>query len=150
MTELQEEALNRFVLEYEEVKEQLEKYSDYELNLVINHLPYNIEDLQNYINIQVQWDIINELCGAFINNWDDFYNNYEALIIDYCFGDESFIGYNDYNHAYEISKKTIIDVCKDLISHSEVKENYTINKEVNFSEVVNNLNKDYPVKFCEV
>lgn len=150
MTEIQEEILNRFVLEYGEVKRQLETYSDYELNLIINHLPDSIDDLQSSINMEIQWDILGALCSPFINDWDDFYSNYEREIMDYCWGDEPFIGHNSCNNSYEIKKETVIDVCKDLISNSGVEENYTINEEVDFSEVIAYLNRYYPVKFCEV
>lgn len=150
MTEVQEEILNRLCPEYEDFKNQLEQYSDYELNLVVNNLPDSIDDLQSSINMEIQWDILGTLCSPFINDWDDFYNNYEGEIMDYCWECGPFISYNSYNNSYEINRETVIDICKDLISNSEVDGDYTINEEVNFSEIIADLNRYYPVKFCEV
>lgn len=150
MTEVQEEILNRLCPEYEDFKNQLEQYSDYELNLVINNLPDSIDDLQSSINMEIQWDILGALCSPFINGWDDFYSNYEGEIMDYCWGAGPFISYNSYNNSYEINREIVIDICKDLISNSEADGDHTINEEVNFSEIIADLNRCYPVKFCEV
>ena len=150
MTEVQEQILINYIPEYEDIKEVIEQYSDYELNLIINNLPDSSDDLQDSINMEIQWDILGALCSPFINDWDDFYSNYEGEIMDYCWGDVPFINYNSYNNSYEINRETVIDICKYLISNSEADGNYTINEEVNFSKVIANLNKYYPVKFCEV
>lgn len=150
MTELQKEMLDYYLPEYKDIKDRLEQYSDYELNLVYYNLPDSIDDLQNSICSEIQWNIIGDLCGPFINNWDDFYSQYEGEIIDYCWSVDSFIHYNDYNHSYEISKETIKDVCSELISIVEDEEDYTLSKKVDFSKVIAYLNSHYPVKFCEV
>lgn len=146
MTELQEEILNRFIPEYEEIKDQLEKYTDYELNLIKSNLPDRIDDLQDCINVELQWDIIGNLCGSFINDWDNFYFDNEDLIMDHCY-DSPFISYNNSNNSYEICKDTIIDICKDMLS--QAKGDYILNEEVDFSKLISHLNKYYPVKFCE-
>lgn len=150
MTEVQEEILNRLCPEYEDIKGQLEKYSDYELNLVIYNLPNSIDELQDSICLELQWDILGTLCSPFIHDWDNFYSKYEEEIIDYCWNGNCFISYNDANNSYEISKQTIRDICLELISSVEAEEDYTLNEEVDFSEVIAHLNKYYPVKFCEV
>ncbi len=147
MTEIKEEILNRLCPEYEDIKNQLEDYSDYELNLIINNLPDSIDDLQNSICLELQWTIIGDLCAPIINNWDDFYYENEGMIMDNCCNDP-FIDYNYSNHSYEICKETIIGLCSDLVS--EANGDYTINEEVDFSEIIAYLNRYYPVKFCEV
>lgn len=147
MTEIQEQILINYIPEYEDIKDIIEQYSDYELNLVINNLPDSSDDLQDSICKELQWEIVEDLCEPFINKWDGFFCENEGMIMDYlCEG--SIISYNDNNKAYEISKQTIIDICSDFISEAD--EEYTLNEEVNFSKVIANLNKYYPVKFCEV
>lgn len=147
MTEVQEQILINYIPEYEDIKDVIEQYSDYELNLIINNLPDSSDDLQDSICKELQWEIVEDLCGPFINNWDDFFYENEGMIMDYlCEG--SIIGYNGNNQAYEICKETVIDLCSELISEAE--GNYTINEKVNFSEVIVYLNRYYPVKFCEV
>lgn len=148
MTEIQNYILENYLPEYESIIHQIEQFSDYELRLIGDNLPDSIDELQDAICIGLQWDILDNLCGPFINDWDNFFFNYEGEIMDYCWNGNSFIGYNNDNHSYEISKQTIIAICSDFISEAEGK--YTLNEEVNFSEIVNNLNKRYPVKFCEV
>lgn len=147
MTELQRDILYKYFPEYENLKDELEQYSDYELNLIANHLPDNIDEIRSAICSEIQWDIIGDVCGPFINDWDNFFFKYEGEIMDYCW-DGPFIGYNSVNHSYEISKDTIKDICSELISLTE--EDCTLNENVDFSEVIAQLNKWYPVKFCEV
>lgn len=147
MTELQNYILETYLPGYADIVYQIERFSDYELNLVNEHLPDCIDELQDAICIELQWVIVGDLCGPFINDWDNFLFKYEGEIMDYFWNGNSFIGYNDNNHSYEISKQTIIEVCSELVSEAE--EEYTLNEEVDFSKVIANLNKYYPVKFCE-
>lgn len=147
MTEVQEEILNRLCPEYEDLKSQLEQYSDFELNMIINNLPDNVDELQNAICSELQWAIIGDLCGPIINDWDNFFYENEGTIMDYCC-DGLFISYNDSNRSYEIRKEIIIDLCSDLVSEAE--GDYIINEEVDFSEIIADLNRYYPVKFCEI
>lgn len=148
MTEIQNYILENYLPEYESIVCQIEQFSDYELKLISDNLPDSIDELQDAICIELQWTILSDLCGPFINDWDNFFSKYEEEIMDYCWNGNFFISYNDNNHSYEISKQTIIDICSDFISEAE--EEYTLNEEVDFSEIINNLNKYYPVKFCEV
>ena len=66
--------------------------------------------------------------------------------MDYCY-DAAFLGYNYESRSYWISKETIVDICKDLLS--EVDEEYSINENVDFRDIISDLNKYYPIKFCE-
>lgn len=147
MTEVQEEILNRLCPEYEDLKSQLEQYSDFELNMIINNLPDDVYELQNAICSELQWTIIGDLCGPIINDWDNFFFENEGMIMDYCC-DGLFISYNGSNRSYEICKETIMDLCSDLVSEAE--GDYVINEEVDFSEIIADLNRYYPVKFCKI
>lgn len=147
MTEVQEEILNKLCPEYEDLKNQLEQYSDYELNLIVNNLPDSVDDLQSSICSELQWVIIGDLCGPIIDDWGNFFFENEGMIMDCCC-DGPLISYNYNNHSYEICKETIIGLCLDLVSEAE--GNYTINEEADFSEIIADLNRCYPVKFCEV
>ena len=147
MTETQNYILNYYISEYDSIVSQIEEFSDYELNLVCNNLPDDIGELRDSVCLEIQWDILSTLCSPFIDNWDDFYLKYEGEIMDYC-SNGAFIEYNDSNHSYEIAERTIRDVCLELISIAE--EDYTLNEEVDFLEVIADLNRNYPVKFCEV
>lgn len=148
MTEVQEIVLNNYLPEYEDYKIVIESYSDYELDLIVDNLPDSIYDIPESISKEIQWDIISALCGTFVEDWDEFYNQEEGMIMDSCWNTDSIISYNDSNRSYEISKDGVIELCKDLISESE--KEYTINEEADFSETIKYLNKDYPFKFCEV
>lgn len=148
MTETKKELLQSYLPEYEDIESTIDQFSDYEINLVRNNLPDDIGDLESSIKMEVQWEIITDLCSPFMDDWEDFFSKYEGEIMDICYNDCSFIHYNSYNNAYEISKDTIIDLCKDLIAEAE--EEYTINEDVNFLEVIADLNKNFPIKFCAI
>lgn len=148
MTEVQEIILNQYFPEYGDYKSILESYSDYELNLIVDNLPESIDDIPESINKEVQWDVLNALCSTFVDNWDEFYNQEEGMIMDFCWNNDSIISYNDSNRSYEISKDGVIELCKDLISESE--KEYTINEEADLSETIMWLNKNFSIKFCEV
>ena len=66
--------------------------------------------------------------------------------MDYCY-DATFLRYNYENKSYLISRETVIDICKDLLS--EVDEEYSINENIDFRDIISDLNKYYPIKFCE-
>lgn len=148
MTEAQETILNNYFPEYEDYRSMIELYSDYELSLIMDNLPENIDDIPESISKEVQWDILNTLCSTFVDNWDEFYEQEEEMIINYCFDNDSTVSYNDYTHSYEISKEAVINMCKDLTSETEGK--YTVNEKADLSETITWLNKNYPIKFCEV
>lgn len=147
MTEMKEYILDNLFYGYEEAKRTLDLYSDYELNLLRDNLPENIDDVANLILHEVQFDLSSMLFGPFINDWDDFYTNNEELIMDYCY-EATFLEYNSGNNAYCISKEMAIDCCGELIREAD--KEYSINEDVDFRDVISELNKYYPIKFCEV
>lgn len=146
MTETKEYILERLFPGYKGTKRALESYSDWELGLIMDNFPECLEDLEDSIIKEVQWSIIDTLFEQFINNWDGFISDNEGLVMDYCY-DGIFLGYNYENKSYLISRETVIDICKDLIS--DVDEEYSINENVDFRDVISDLNKYYPIKFCE-
>lgn len=112
----------------------------------MDNIPECPEDLEDSITKEVQWSIVDTLFGQLISNWDDFISDNEGLVMDYCY-DTVFLGYNYENKSYSISRETVIDICKDLLS--EVDEEYSINENVDFRDIISDLNKYYPIKFCE-
>lgn len=146
MTETREYILERFFPDYEETKRALESYSDWELGLIIGNIPEYPDNLKDSIIKEIQWNIVGTLFEKLINNWDDFFSDNEGLIIDYCY-DTVFLGYNYENKSYLISKETVIDICKDLLRETD--EKYSINENIDFRDIISNLNEYYPIKFCE-
>ena len=146
MTETREYILDRFFPDYEETKRDLESYSDWELGLIMDNIPEYPDNLRDSIIKEIQWSIVGTLFEQLINNWDDFFLDNEGLIMDYLY-DASFLGYNYENKSYLISRETVLDICKDLLSEAD--EKYSINENVDFRDIISNLNKYYPIKFCE-
>lgn len=146
MTETREDIMERLFPDYGDTKRALESYSDWELGLIMDNIPECLEDLEDSITKEVQWSIVDTLFGQLISNWDDFISDNEGLVMDYCY-DTVFLGYNYENKSYSISRETVIDICKDLLS--EVDEEYSINENVDFRDIISDLNKYYPIKFCE-
>lgn len=145
MTETREDILKRLLPGYKETKRALESHSDYELYLVRDNLPDTVDELGDRILKEVQWDIIGTLFSRFIDDWDDFYGEFEAELMDYC-NDVTLIRYNYKNESYTISKDDIIDACRDLVREST---RYSLNEDVDFRDVIVDLNEFYPIKFCE-
>ena len=79
-----EDILERLFPDFKETKRTLDLFSDYELNLLEDNCPEDIDDLADSILHEVQWDIVRTLFISFINDWDDFYTNNEELVMDYC------------------------------------------------------------------
>ena len=146
LSEIKEEILTKFIPDYEEVVSTLKLYSDYELNLIKDNCPEYIDDLRNIIIGEVQGIIIDTLFGSIINNWDEFISHNEDLLADY-YNEAIFIEYDDANNAYYVSKDIVIDECRNLIK--EVEGEYSINEDIDFIDIISNLNKKYPLKFCE-
>lgn len=142
-----EDILERLFPDFEETKRTLDSYSDYELNLLEDNYLEDIDDLANSILHEVQWDIVRTLFISFINDWDDFYTNNEELVMDYC-SEATFLEYDSGNNSYCISKGIVIGCCRELIREAD--KEYSINENVDFRNVIANLNKYYPIKFCEV
>ena len=146
MTGIKEDILDNWFPGYGEAKSNLDLYSDYELNLLRDNFPNDVDDLANSILHEVQWDIVRTLFESFINDWDDFYTNNEELVMDYC-SEATFLEYDSCNNSYCISKETVIGCCRELIRETD--KEYSINENVDFRNVISNLNKYYPIKFCE-
>lgn len=146
MTETRGDILERLFPGYEETRRALESYSDWELGLITDNFPECPENLEDSITREVQWNVIDTLLGQFINNWDYFMSSNEGLVMDYCY-DVTFLRYDYENKSYLISRETVINICKDLLS--EVDEEYSINENIDFRDIISDLNKYYPIKFCE-
>lgn len=147
LPEIDEKILTKFIPDYEEIVDILKSYSDYELMLIKNNCPEDIEDLRNAIICEVQGIVIDILFGSIISNWKEFiYYNKDSLA--YYYSEAIFIEYDDANKAYYISKDTVIDECKNLIKDQEGR--YSINEDIDFRDIIFNLNKQLPLKFCEV
>ena len=141
-----EDILEKLFPGFEETKRTLDSYSDYELNLLEDNYLEDIDDLADSILHEVQWDIVRTLFISFINDWDDFYTNNEELIMDYC-SEATFLEYDSGNNSYYISRGVVIGCCRELIREAD--KEYSINENVDFRNVISNLNKYYPIKFCE-
>lgn len=147
LSEIKEEILSKIFPDYEEVVDTLNSLSYYELSLIkMDYLEY-IDNLRDAIIGEIQGIVIDTLFGSIISNWKDFIFYNEDLLADYC-NEPIFIEYDDANNAYCISKDTVIDECKNLIKDSEGR--YSINEDVDFRDIISNLNKQFPLKFCEV
>lgn len=147
LSEIKEEILSKIIPDYEEVVDTLRSFSDYELKLIKDNCSEYIDNLRDAIIGEVQGIVIDTLFGSIISNWKDFIFYNEDLLADYYSG-PIFIEYDDANNAYCISKDTVIDECKNLIKDSEGR--YSINEDVDFRDIISNLNKQFPLKFCEV
>ena len=147
LSEIKEEILSKIIPDYEEVVDTLRSFSDYELKLIKDNCSGYIDNLRDAIIGEVQGIVIDTLFGSIISNWKDFIFYNEDLLADYYSG-PIFIEYDDANNAYYISKDTVIDECKNLIKDSEGR--YSINEDIDFRDIISDLNKQFPLKFCEV
>lgn len=141
-----EDILERLFPGYRETNRILESRSDWELNLITDNISEYPEDLEDSIIKEVQWETASTLFSQFITNWDDFIFNNESLVMDYCY-DDTFLSYDYENNSYLISEETIIDLCEVLLNEAD--KEYSINEDVDFRNVISDLNKYYPIKFCE-
>ena len=147
MSEIKELILNSIFPDYDYVINIINSYTDYELRLVKDYPPDNIDSLRDRVIDEIQWDIFYELFSPFIKDSDKFYEEYENEIADFC-SSCRFLNYNDNNHSYEISEKYIIELSNDLISDIDPK--YSINNNVDTDKIIEVLNSSYPIKFCKV
>lgn len=143
---IREDILERLFPGYIETNRILESHSDWELNLIIDNIPEHSENLEDSIIKEIQGEIVSTLFSQFITNWDDFIFDNESLVMDYCY-DDTFLSYDYENNSYLISKETVIDICKDLLNEADGE--YSINENVDFRDVISDLNKYHPIKFCE-
>ena len=147
MSEIKNLILNSIFPDYDIVINIINSYTDYELHLVKDYPPDNIDSLRDRVIDEIQWDIFYELFSPFIKDSDKFYEEYENEIADFC-SSCRFLNYNDNNHSYEISEKYIIELSNDLISDIDPK--YSINNNVDTDKIIEVLNSNYPIKFCKV
>ena len=147
MSEIKELILNSIFPDYDYVINIINSYTDYELHLVKDYPPDNIDSLRDRVINEIQWDIFYRLFSPFIKDSDKFYEEYENEIADFC-SSCRFLNYNDNNHSYEISEKYIIELSNDLISDIDPK--YSINNNVDTDKIIEVLNSIYPIKFCKV
>ena len=147
LSEIKEEILSKIIPDYEEVVDTLRSFSDYELKLIKDNCSEYIDNLRDAIIGEVQGIVIDILFGSIISNWKDFIFYNEDLLTDYC-NEPIFIEYDNANNTYCISKDVVIDECKNLIKDSEGR--YSINEDADFRDIISNLNKQFPLKFCEV
>ena len=147
MSEIKELILNSIFPDYDIVINIINSYTDYELRLVKDYPPDNIDSLRDRVIDEIQWDIFYRLFSLFIKDSDKFYEEHEEEIMDFC-SSCRFLDYNDNNHSYEISEKYIIELSNDLISDIDPK--YSINNNVDIDKIIGVLNSNYPIKFCKV
>ena len=143
---IREDILERLFPGYIETNRILESHSNWELNLLTDNMSDYPEDLENSIIKEVQWKIANILFSQFITNWDDFISNNESIVMDYCY-DDTFLSYDYENNSYLISKEPIINLCEVLLNEADGE--YSINENIDFRNVISDLNKYYPIKFCK-
>ena len=146
MSEIKDLILDNILPNYEYIINVINSYTDYELRLVKDYPPDNIDSLRDRVIDEIQWDIFYELFSPFIKDSDKFYEEYENEIADFC-SSCRFLNYNDNNHSYEISEKYIIELSNDLISDIDPK--YSINNNVDTDKIIEVLNSNYPIKFCK-
>ena len=147
MSEIKELILNSIFPDYDYVINIINSYTDYELRLVKDYPPDNIDSLRDRVIDEIQWDIFYELFSPFIKDSDKFYEEYENEIMDFC-SSCRFLDYNDNNRSYEISEKNIIELSNSLVSDIDPK--YSINNNVDMDKIMGVLNSTYPIKFCKV
>ena len=146
MSEIKNLILNSIFPDYDIVINIINSYTDYELYLVKDYPPNNIDSLRDRVIDEIQWDIFYRLFSPFIKDSDKFYEEHEEEIMDFC-SSCRFLDYNDNNHSYEISEKYIIELSNDLISDIDPK--YSINNNVGMDKIIGVLNSNYPIKFCK-
>lgn len=147
MSEIKNLILNSIFPDYDIVINIINSYTDYELCLVKDYPPDDINSLRDKVIDGIQWDIFYELFSPFIKDGDKFYEEHEEELIDFC-SSCRFLDYNDNNHSYEISEKYIIELSNDLIY--DIDSKYSINNNVDMDKIIEVLNSSYPIKFCKV
>ena len=143
---IREDILEGLFPGYIETNRILESHSNWELNLITDNISEYPEDLEDSIIKEVQWEIASTLFSQFITNWDNFISNNESIVMGYCY-DDTFLSYDYENNSYLISEETVIDLCEVLLNEAD--KEYSINEDVDFRNVISDLNKYYPIKFCE-
>ena len=136
------EILDYLYPEYSEAVCILDQYTNFELDL-LEECPEDIDSIEAAVIFGIQWEIVSDVFGSIIDNWDDFYNENEGTLMDFC-NRSRFLEYDSGVNAYVLNNKQVISLATDLVNDSE--GDYTIN-EVDFRELINRLNSSYPIKF---
>lgn len=137
MTNAQERVLKEYLPDYAEVKSEICKFSDYELNLA-HRLPTEIKDLRDWICDYLQLEIVSSLFKWIIQDFEDLCDDNLDILEEYC-QCNTFLYYNDLSHSYELDFGIIMGICNGL----KVKTYDNID----FSKIVFKLNMEFPVKF---
>lgn len=137
-----EEILNYLYPEYSEAACILDQYTEFELD-VLEECPENIDCIEKAVISGIQREIISDVFSPIIDNWDDFYDENEDGLMDFC-NQSRFLEYDSKANAYILYHEQVISLANDLVNDSE--GDYTIN-EVDFRELINRLNSSYPIKF---
>lgn len=138
---VKQEILDNYFPEYQTLSKILDKYSEYELGL-LEEYPYDINDLEEEILKEVQWDILRDVIMEYIDG--EFYDKFEMELMEYFLDDGNlFITHNATCNSYCLSHKNIVAYLKDFINNYS--EGTNISGDI--VELVNRLNSNYPIKF---
>ena len=147
MSEIKDLILHNIFPDHDIVINVINSYTDYELRLIKDYPPDNIDVLRDMVIDEIQWDIFYMLFSPFIKDSDKFYEEHENEIMDFC-SSCRFLDYNDNNRSYEISETNIIELSNSFVSDIDPK--YSINNNVDMDKIMGVLNSTYPIKFCKV
>lgn len=138
---VKQEILDNYFPEYRILNRILDKYSEYELGL-LEEYPEDINDLEEEILKEVQWDILCDVISEYID--EEFYHNFEMELMEYFLDNGSlFINHDATCNSYCLSDKNIVAYLKDFVN------NYSVDTNISgdIVELVNRLNSNYPIKF---
>lgn len=138
---VKQKILDNYFPEYQTLSKILDKYSEYELGL-LEEYPDDINDLEEEILKEVQWDILSDVIIDYID--ERFYYNFEMELMEYFLEDGClFITYDATCNSYCLSHKNIVAYLKDFVNNYS--EDTNISGDI--VELVNRLNSNYPIKF---
>ncbi|MGN0966733.1 MAG: hypothetical protein ACI4OP_03975 [Candidatus Coprovivens sp.] len=138
---VKQEILDNYFPEYQTLSRILDKYSEYELGL-LEEYPDDINDLEEEILKEVQWDILYDVISEYIG--EEFYHSLEMELMEYFLdGGNLFITHNASCNSYCLSHENIVYSLKDFVN------NYSGDTNISgdIVELVNRLNSNYPIKF---
>lgn len=147
-----EELINNFIPDYQDIVDEIDNFTDEEIDIILKYgegygFPDCYQDLNEYVTSSIQNEIIQSLIELeFINKKDayEFCDKYEEYIFDFCI-DDTFISRNDPGTYYIYIDETksfverIFEDEDDEFSDWESK----IKKNINYLEIINELNKNF-------
>ena len=102
---VKQEILDNYFPEYRTLNRILDKYSEYELGL-LEEYPKDINDLEEEILKEVQWDILCDVISEYID--EEFYHNFEMELMEYFLDNGNlFINHDATCNSYCLSDKNI-------------------------------------------